>query len=248
MRHRAAHQPGHDVGAVDRPDVVPSVDPARELDSLPVSRSIRFRLGVGAAIVVVIAAMAVAVVMSAAASRGASTEVSSTPSSDAADTGGDTSPPGDQDGESSGGEVLVHVLGAVKRPGLVSLGAGARVVDAVAAAGGLTEDAEQSGINLARLVADGEQLRVPRIGEVLPEPPAGAGTAPGTANGGDPVIDLNSASQEQLQTLHGIGPALAARILDWRQANGRFSKVSDLMNVTGIGQKLFDGLKDRVRV
>lgn len=247
MRHRAAHQPGHDGGAVDRPDVVPSLDPGRELDSLPVSRSTRFRIGVGAAIVMVIAAMVVAVVMSAAASRGASTEVSSTPSSGSTATAGDT-PPGEQEGESRGGEVLVHVLGAVKRPGLVSLGAGARVVDAVAAAGGLTEDAEQSGINLARLVADGEQLRVPRIGEVLPEPPAGAGTAPGTTNGGDPVIDLNSASQEQLQTLHGIGPALAARILDWRQANGRFSKVSDLMNVTGIGQKLFDGLKDRVRV
>jgi competence protein ComEA len=145
--------------------------------------------------------------------------------------------------------VLVHVLGAVKRPGLVSLSTGARVVDAVAAAGGLTDDAEVSGINLARVVADGEQLVVPRVGEVVAPPTGGAGGgSPGASGASGAVVNLNTATQAELETLPRIGPALAGRILDYRTANGRFAAVTDLMKVTGIGQKVFDGLKDRIAV
>ncbi|WP_431277215.1 ComEA family DNA-binding protein [Leifsonia poae] len=149
--------------------------------------------------------------------------------------------------------MLVHVLGAVKKPGLVSLTTGARVVDAVAAAGGLTDDAEVAGVNLARVLADGEQLVVPHVGEVL-APAAGAGAGAGAGGGAsgagasEAMVNLNTAGQAELETLPRIGPALAQRILDYRKANGRFKAVADLMKVTGIGQKLFEGLKDRLAV
>jgi competence protein ComEA len=242
MRHRAEHEAGHENVPPD------GSEPAVTFDSLETARSTRVRIGIGAAVVILIAAMAIGVVVSAVASQGATTAVGSqrpipSPTASGSEAAGTASP---------GEGVLVHVLGAVNRPGLVSLGAGARVVDAVAAAGGLTDDAEPAGINLARPVSDGEQLVVPRVGEVLPAPAAGTGTG-GTAGAGlsgtgPGVVDLNSATQEQLETLQGIGPALAARILDWRDANGRFSNVADLMNVSGIGQKVFDGLKDRITV
>jgi competence protein ComEA len=149
-------------------------------------------------------------------------------------------------------ELLVHVTGAVRKPGLVSLPGGSRVVDAVARAGGLADDADAAGVNLARPVADGEQLVVPRVGEV---PAAGASAASGASGGGSgpgdssgAMVNLNTATQDQLESLPRIGPALAQRILDWRAANGRFTQPTDLLKVTGIGQKLFDGLKNSVVV
>jgi competence protein ComEA len=136
-------------------------------------------------------------------------------------------------------EVFVHILGAVHRPGLYALHDGDRAIDAVAAAGGFTEAADQSQLNLARFIADGEQLYVPAIGEV----PA---AAPGmTAQG---KVNINTADATALESLPRVGPAMAARIIDWREANGRFTSVEDLMSVTGIGQKTFDGLKDLVTV
>lgn len=141
----------------------------------------------------------------------------------------------------------MHVLGAVANPGLVTLAAGGRVLDAVAAAGGLTEDADLSTVNLARPVTDGEQLAVPRAGEPLPPPPA-AGSGAAASGSSASTVNLNTATQSDLETLPRIGPALASRILDWRTANGRFTSPADLLAITGIGQKLFDGLKDRVTV
>ena len=193
----------------------------------------------GAAVVLVIAVAVVGVLVSAAAQGGSEVPlVQPTPS-------GSSFPPSAAAAE-SGGQLLVHVTGAVRKPGIASLAAGSRVLDAVAAAGGLTEDADPSAINLARPVADGEQLVVLRVGEA-PPPAAAAG---GTGSAGDAVgvVDLNTATQGDLETLPRIGPALAQRILDWRQANGRFAAVTDLLKVSGIGQKLFDGLKDRVAV
>ena len=140
---------------------------------------------------------------------------------------------------SAGLPIFVHVLGAVERPGLYELADGARAVDAVAAAGGFTDVADQAGINLARFVTDGEQLRVPAIGEV---PAAPAGT---TAGG---LVNLNTADAATLETLPRVGPALAERIIDWREANGGFGSIDDLTSVTGIGEKTFDGLKDLVTV
>lgn len=134
--------------------------------------------------------------------------------------------------------ILVHVLGAVAEPGLYELREGDRVVDAVAAAGGLVDGAEQAAINLARPVSDGEQLVVPREGEV---PPASGPASDGRVN-------LNTADAAALETLPRVGPALAARILQWREANGRFAAIEDLMQVTGIGEKTFDGLRDLVTI
>lgn len=143
--------------------------------------------------------------------------------------------------EVSAGELYVHVLGAVSKPGLYVLRSQARLVDAVAAAGGTTEDADLTAVNLARPLSDGEQIVVPAVGDqVAPDAPA--------APGGDGRIDLNTADQAALESLPRIGPALAERIIAWREENGRFRSVDDLLAVPGIGEKLLDGLRDGVRV
>jgi competence protein ComEA len=147
----------------------------------------------------------------------------------------------------------VHVLGAVSAPGLFELPVGARVVDAVAAAGGLVPGADQSRVNLARAVADGEQLYVPVVGEVIPVPVGPAGSTPSVSGAAPPapvttVVDLNTATVADLDTLPRIGPQLAQRIVDWRTTNGRFSAPEDLLEVPGIGDRIFDGLSERVTV
>ena len=146
-------------------------------------------------------------------------------------------------GDSAGsGELYVHVLGAVEHPGLYVLDLDSRMVDAVAAAGGTTEAADLAGINLARVLDDGEQIIVP----TLAAPGAVTGAAP--APPGDERIDLNTADQMSLETLPRIGPALAERIVAWREENGGFSSVDDLLAVPGIGEKLLAGIRDGVRV
>lgn len=138
------------------------------------------------------------------------------------------------------GDVYVHVLGAVAAPGLYVLDQNARLVDAVAAAGGTNDDADLAGVNLARVLEDGEQIVVPTVGA--------APLAPGAAPPGDDRIDLNTADQAALETLPRIGPAIAERIISWRDENGRFRSVDDLLAVPGIGEKLLAGLRDGVRV
>lgn len=138
------------------------------------------------------------------------------------------------------GELYVHVLGAVHEPGLYVLDLDARLVDAVAAAGGTTDDADLAGINLARTLTDGEQIIVPTLGAGNPGAPDAAPT--------DARIDLNTADQAALETLPRIGPALAERIIAWREENGRFASVDDLLAVPGIGEKLLEGIRDGVRV
>ncbi len=133
--------------------------------------------------------------------------------------------------------IFVHVLGQVERPGLYELREGARVFDAVAAAGGLTDAADPAGVNLARPVADGEQLLVPAVGEV---PPAAVGAA------SDGRIDLNTADVAALDTLPRIGPAMARRIVEWREANGPIRSVDDLLAVSGIGAKTVEALRPLV--
>lgn len=151
--------------------------------------------------------------------------------------------------------VVVHVVGAVKRAGVVSLGAGSRVSAAIDRAGGATPDADLARLNLARVVVDGERLYVPKVGET--EVPAalgdgaavaGPGGAESGSDGDDAVVDLNSADQAALETLPGIGPSLAGRILAWREEHGRFGSVEDLLDVSGIGDGRFADLRDRVRV
>lgn len=142
--------------------------------------------------------------------------------------------------------VVVHVTGAVRRPGLVELAGGSRVDDAVAAAGGATRRADLASVNLARLLVDGEQIVVLRKGA-----PAVAGAAaPSTGSSAAPgqPVDLNTATIEQLDGLPGVGPVLAQRIIDWRTAHGRFSSVDALTDVSGIGERTLADLRPLVRV
>lgn len=137
--------------------------------------------------------------------------------------------------------IFVHVLGAVTQPGLYELGENARTVDAIAAAGGFTDTADESQLNLARFVSDGEQIAIPEVGEVTQMPP----TAPGTGGG---KVNLNTADATTLETLPRVGPTMSARIIDWRTANGRFTAIDDLTSITGIGEKTYVALKDLVTV
>ncbi|WP_051209346.1 helix-hairpin-helix domain-containing protein [Propionicicella superfundia] len=153
----------------------------------------------------------------------------------------------------SGGEapaqIQIHVLGAVARPGVVRLAAGSRVADAIAAAGGLTSEADAAELNLAAVVSDGSQIvigtrRTPR-GEVK----SGSGDgAAASVSGGQSLVDLNTATQAQLEDLPGIGPVTAGRILEWRQSHGRFSRVEELQEITGVGEKTYAQLAPHVRV
>lgn len=137
--------------------------------------------------------------------------------------------------------VVLHVVGAVVEPGIVELPLGARVVDAIASAGGPAADADLAGVNLARVVADGEQLHVPRVGEAPPATPGGAPSADGRVN-------LNTADAAALETLPGVGPAIAARIIAWRDENGPFRSVDELTAVSGIGERTLAGLRDQATV
>ena len=146
--------------------------------------------------------------------------------------------------------LVVHVIGRVNKPGLVRLAIGARVADAIAAAGGLRAGTDPATVNLARPVSDGEQL------DIGAPSAAGPGAGGGTAAGGAPtggnatggLIDLNSATVEQLDGLPGVGPVLAQRIVDHRTQNGRFTSVDDLRQVSGIGEKKYADLAPLVRV
>lgn len=141
---------------------------------------------------------------------------------------------------SSGGEVIIHVTGAVASPGVVYLSTGTRVLDAVEAAGGATEDADLSAINLAAFASDGSQVHVPKIGEAprMGAPSSSGSTPSGGSAGGGGCIDLNTASEAELEGLDGVGPKLAERIARYRENNGPFSSSSDLISVDGIGPVL----------
>jgi competence protein ComEA len=146
---------------------------------------------------------------------------------------------------SDGRVVVVHVVGQVRAPGVVQLPTGSRVSDALAAAGGPAPGADLASLNLARVVGDGEQVVVPAPGQVG----GGAVTANPLAVGGKAsVVDLNSADLAALDSLPGIGPVLAQRVLAWRAEHGRFTDVTELGEVPGIGDTLLGRLRDLVRV
>lgn len=135
--------------------------------------------------------------------------------------------------------VFVHVVGEVEKPGIYIVATRARVFDAIVAAGGFTTSADQSTVNLAREVSDGEQVVVLAAG-------VQSGSATAQASAQTALISLNRASQLELEALPGVGPTLAGRMIDWRTANGGFKKKQDLLKVSGIGNKMFDGMKDLV--
>lgn len=133
--------------------------------------------------------------------------------------------------------IVVHVDGAVVRPGVHELPSGSRVVDAIDAAGGLHAEADRARLNLAAPIADGQRLWVPWQGEDEPPvvAPDGGGTAPGAGEPTGGLIDLNTADQASLETLPGIGPSIAGAIVQHREREGRFERVEDLLEVAGIG-------------
>ncbi len=153
-------------------------------------------------------------------------------------------------------QMMVHVDGAVKSPGLYALQmANPRVNDAIQIAGGLAEDANSQGINLASPVEDGQKIYIPRKGEEAPpEIPQPDQNKPSnnkqtnTKRDKKTVVDINKATVDDFTKLQGVGEGLAQRIVADRQKNGPFKTTEDLMRVSGIGQKKFEQLKDNIRV
>ena len=144
-------------------------------------------------------------------------------------------------------DAVVYVCGAVRSPGVVRLAPGSRVADALEVAGGATADAELTAVNLAAVVTDGQPIVVPERG--APAPAGGAAAAP-AAGGAAPgaLVNINTASLEELDTLDGVGPSTAQKIVDYRTANGAFKSVEEIKNVPGIGDAKFAALKDSITV
>ena len=158
--------------------------------------------------------------------------------------------------------VVVHTAGAVLRPGIYRLAEPARVDDAVTAAGGLTGDADPDVLNLAARIGDGERIYVPRRGQAPPGVVVGT-TGVSNIGGGNvslggsagvlsaspsSVVDLNTATSAQLDSLPGVGPAIASRIIEARTRLGRFRSVNQLLDVAGVGEAKFASLRARVKV
>ncbi len=153
---------------------------------------------------------------------------------------------------SSAAEVYVDVDGAVVSPGVYRLKEGARVSQAIDAAGGLTAEADVTGLNRASKVADGQKIYVPKVGEQQAVTAGGGadGCAVVTSGANDAagLVNINTASAAELQTLSGIGPSMAQSIIDERTKNGPFASVDDLMRVSGIGEKKLAKIKDCICV
>ncbi|HET8958476.1 MAG TPA: ComEA family DNA-binding protein [Microcella sp.] len=223
----------------------------------PPRRSLRLRAAVGGVVVLVLVGLGAAVITSIVTPGGERITVSAV---DPGAAGSDGARAGDDVGGAGGGGahpddaavvearvVLVHVAGAVANPGVVELAEGARVLDAVARAGGAADDAELTAVNLARVVVDGEQIVVPRVGEA-PAPGPGAPGSGAASPGATGLVNINVADATALETLPGVGPALAARIIAWRDENGPFRSVDELLAVSGIGEKTLDGFRELVTV
>lgn len=153
--------------------------------------------------------------------------------------------------------VIIHVTGAVKNPGIVKLKEGSRIEDAIEAAGGLTENADITEVNLAYILEDGIKLRIPSASdeEITEEDILiennGENIIEDTTNGtgsSSSMVNINKASQTELETLPGIGPSLAGKIIEYREQNGKFGSIEDIKNVSGIGDSKYESLKDFICV
>lgn len=154
-------------------------------------------------------------------------------------------------------KVVVHVIGEVNNPGVVTLPEGSRIIDAINKAGGKTEEADLSKINLAFIVEDGTQIYIPRINENLNQinlisDGAGIGVIINDSNLEENKVEvkvnINTANKEKLETLPGIGETTAQKIIDYRETNGKFKTIEDIKNVSGIGDAKFESLKDKITV
>jgi competence protein ComEA len=149
--------------------------------------------------------------------------------------------------------IYVDVEGAVQAPGVVCLAEGSRVADALEAAGGLTDQAYIASTNQARSLSDGEQIIIPTIEEYEASLQVGASSSVGASSGvatqsQDGKININTATSAELQTISGIGESKAQKIIDYRNANGNFKSVDELTNVSGIGDKTLESIRDKICV
>lgn len=142
----------------------------------------------------------------------------------------------DENNQSDHGQMMVHITGAVKQPGVVSLKPEARLIEAIELVGGLTETADVDSLNLARKIQDEEKIHIPAMGEV-------SATAVSSEND---KVNINTASLEELKSLPGVGDVIAQGIIDYREKNGGFKQLEELKNVTRIGDKVYDGLSESI--
>lgn len=202
-----------------------------------------------AILVVIAAASGLAMASFSSRSSGVSFEHSDEASASDVRGSGDASPDDESSAKSSSAaEAYVDVDGAVVRPGVYRLKDGARVSQAIDAAGGLTVEADVTGLNRASKITDGQKIYVPTVGEQQAAAAVGgaessAATTPGAASSSG-LVNINTASAAELQTLSGIGPSMAQSIIDDRSKNGPFASVDDLMRVSGIGEKKLAKIKD----
>ena len=150
--------------------------------------------------------------------------------------------------------IVIHITGEVKKPGVVKAEEGSRVEDIIKAAGGLTENADISKINLAYIVEDGTKIRIPSVDDetqdsyITEDIGEGIIISDETSDGSSDVININKATQTELETLPGIGPSLATSIIKYREENGKFKDIDEIKNVTGIGDNKFEKIKDFIKV
>lgn len=156
-------------------------------------------------------------------------------------------------------QIYIHIIGEVNNQGVIILEKGQRIIDAIEKAGGITKKADLSKVNLAYVLSDGQKVRIPSVDDkenveyvtqnsgnnTLIE---GGNQGANNINLGGGKVNINTATQTELETLTGIGPSLAARIIEYRGQNGKFKKVEELRNVKGIGQSKYDGIKEEVVV
>ena len=146
--------------------------------------------------------------------------------------------------------IMVHIDGEVVTPGIISLKAGSRIADAIQACGGTTDISDISKINLAYELKDGQKVYIPSIYDVEDveyiQNDAGNNVIIPDASSSSALVNINSATQAELETLPGIGPSTAAKIIDYRNKNGDFKNIEDIMDVSGIGESKFNNIKDYI--
>lgn len=154
-------------------------------------------------------------------------------------------------------EIVVHIIGEVKKSGVVSLEEGARLIDAIKKAGGETKNADLSQVNLAYKLKDGDKIYIPNKNEKITEyivqgngdNIVSVGEEPeNNLKGENKKVNINTANQEELDTLPGIGETTAQKIIEYRETNGKFNKIEDLQNVKGIGESKYSEIKDKITV
>ena len=157
--------------------------------------------------------------------------------------------PNSTENQNTTAEIIVHIDGEVVKPGIVCLPTEARITDAISAAGGLTELADTSKINLAYSLQDGQKIYIPSINDTQVETyiqnDAGDNVIVQDSSSSS-LININSATQSELDSLPGIGPSTASKIIDYRNKNGDFKNIEDLMNVSGIGEAKFNNIRDYI--